>query len=43
MIGAAALLGAAAAWYVATETGRYRDDQAEFQNFELERMLRAHR
>jgi hypothetical protein len=25
MIGAAALLGAAAAWYVASETGRYRD------------------
>lgn len=25
MVGAAALLGAAAAWYVASETGRYRD------------------
>ena len=33
MIGAAALLGAAAAWYVASETGRYRDKREALHPF----------
>ena len=33
MVGAAALLGAAAAWYVASETGRYRDKREALHPF----------
>jgi hypothetical protein len=33
MVGAAALLGAAVAWYVASETGRYRDNRQALHPF----------
>jgi len=33
MVGAAALLGAAAAWYIASETGRYRDRRETLHPF----------
>jgi hypothetical protein len=33
MVGAAALLGAAAAWYIASETGRYRDRREALHPF----------